>query len=248
MKRLQNKRVWLGGGAGAALLIIAVAWFMFIGPELSSASALQSQAAATRQQNAVLQAKLGELQVKSSKITKYTASLKAALSALPYDSGLPAFTRQLSAQARVDEVAISGVVVGSVSAVVAAAPAVGGVAPAVAGAAPAAPAPATPTDTTGATPTTPIGPTSAAGSLYSVLVTIESKGTLVHQLGFLHDVRTAGPRRVLITSSQIVAGAGKGGSIDRAAVFTTQLTIFSAPQSPAQVVQLNKLLSNKIGH
>ncbi len=247
MKRLQDKRVWLGGGAGAALLIVAVAWFMFIGPELSSASALQSQAAATRQQNSVLQAKLGELQVESTKITKYTASLKAALSALPYDSGLPAFTRQLSAQARVDRVAISSVVVGSVTAVVPAVPAVAGAAPAVAGAAPAAPA----TDTGAAaptTPTTPIGPTSAAGSLYSVQVTIESKGTLVHQLGFLHDVRTAGPRRVLITSSQIVAGAVNGASIDRAAVFTTQLTIFSAPQSPAQIVQLNKLLSNKIGH
>lgn len=237
MDRLQDKRVWLGGGAVAALLILAVGWFMFVGPERSSADDLRSQAAATQQENSVLQSKVRSLQVKSTQLAKYTSSLKAALEALPVDSGLPAFTRQVSAQAKANGVAVSSVVVGGVAAVAAAAP----VAPATA---------ATGATSASSTTPTPAAVTAtAAGGLFSVQVTIQSNGTLAHQLAFINDIRTAGPRRALINSTQVTPGTGaKEASIDGAASFTTQLTIFSAPQSPEQIAQLNKLLSGKIGN
>ncbi len=239
MSRLEDKRTWIAGGAAVALLIGAAAWYMLISPKLASATDINKQAAATEQQNTVLQAKLRTLQAKSLKIRAFTASLRAALLALPYDSGLPAFTRQLSARAKANSVSLSSITVGSVTAVTAAT------------------TPTTSTDTgsVAPTPTTTStdGATAApvavnpAGSLYSVQVTIVSDGTLARQIDFLSDIRTAGPRRVLLTSTQISPGTGAGASIDSRAGFTTQLTVFSAPQTPGQIAQLKKLLRGKLG-
>ena len=236
MDRLQNKRFWLGGGAVAALLIVALGWFMFIGPEMSSASDLRNQAAAARQQNALLQLKVTSLQKKSTQLSRYTDSLKTALSALPFDSGLPAFTRQLSAQANSHQVSITSVVVGGITAIAAGAPV------------------ATTTDPASAAPTTstttpPVGTNTAGGGLYSVAVTVQSSGTLARQLAFINDIRTAGPRRAMVNSAQLTPGVGaKESSIDAMVAFTTQLTVFSAPQPPAKIAALTKLLSGKIGN
>lgn len=241
MERLQDKRVWLGGGAVAALLIVAIGWFMFIGPELSSTSDLHAQAAATRQQNSQLQLRVKSLQVKSTQLDRYTKSLNDALAALPFDSGLPAFTRQLSSQAAANHVAVTSVAVGGITSV----------APAVA-TAPGTTDPASATDPTSTATTAPTpgaAGTTAAGGLFSVQVTVQSSGSLAHQLAFLNDIRTAGPRRALLTSTQFTPGLGsKVASIDGSAALTTQLTIFSAPQTPEQIAQLKKLLSGKIGN
>lgn len=237
MKRFQNRRVWLGGGGFAAVLIVAIGWFMFIGPELASTRELRDQAAATRQENSVLQLKVKSLQVKSGQLSRYTTELRAAALALPADSGLPAFTRQLSTQAAANRVTLTSVAVGGISAAAGAAPPV---------------APAGETTPTEAAPaaTTPTGaaPAAAAG-LVAVQLTVQSNGTLAHQLAFLADVRLAGPRRALVTASQITPGVGAGASsIDGASSFSTQLTVFSAPQTPAQIAQLKKLLSGDIGN
>lgn len=239
MKRVQDKRVWIGAGVAAAVLIVAVGWFMFIGPELSSTRDLHSQATTTQQQNALLQQKVHSLQVKSTKLNRYKSSLNAALLALPADSGLPAFTRQINAQAGRNQVVVSSVVVGGISAIVST------VAPAAtpAGSAPTAGAVATPAATPAA------GAPATAGSVFSVQVTVQSSGTLAHQLDFLSAVRTAGPRRALVTGSQVTPGTGANAtSIDGAASFMTQLTIFSAPQTPEQIVQLKKLLNGNVGN
>jgi hypothetical protein len=245
MKKSQDRRFWILGGAVAAVLIVVVGWFMFIGPELASTRSLHDQAATTRQQNTLLQQKVKSLRLKSSKLAVYTSALKSALSALPSDSGLPAFTRQLAAQAKDRGVALNSVVVGEITAMAPAAPAPAAVPAAV-------PAPAdgaaTPTTTTTAPAVIP-ATTSAAGSLFSVAVTVQSDGTLVHQLAFLNDIRTAGSRRALITGCQLTVGTGaKKVSLDEAAAFTTQLTIFSAPQTPEQTVQLARLLSGNVGN
>jgi hypothetical protein len=237
MDRLEDKRIWLGGGGVIGLLIVVVAWFMFIGPERSSADDLNAQAASTRQQNDVLQAKVHALQVKSQHLSKYTSSLQAALEALPFDSGLPAFTRQLSAQGTANSVDVSSVVVGGITSVGASAPA--------------AAAPAEDSTSTAPTTTTTTAPAAApvAGGLFSVAVTVQSSGTLTNQLAFLKAIQTAGPRRALVTSAQITPGNGaKEASIDGVSSFTTSLTVFSAPQTPAQVAQLKTLLTGKIGN
>ena len=240
MDRFQDKRVWLGGGVVAAALIAAIGWFMFIGPEFASTSALNAQTAATQDQNNLLQLKLKALEVKRTQLDKYTSSLKQALLSLPLDSGLPAFTRQLTAQAGASGVHLVSIAAGAVSPVLAAAPVA--------------------TDTASATPSPSPSPTSSdgvvaapvptvAGGLFSIQVTVQTDGSLVHQLAFLNAVRTAGARRALVTSTQAAPDAKAAeASIDQQSTFNTQLTIFSAPQTPAQAAQLEALLSGKIGN
>ncbi|MGH8961818.1 MAG: hypothetical protein ACRDWT_11625, partial [Jatrophihabitantaceae bacterium] len=73
MTSLQDKRVWLGGGAVAAVLVAAASWFFVINPELSSADSLRSQADAANQQNLVTQAKVTSLEAKTKDLSKLTA-------------------------------------------------------------------------------------------------------------------------------------------------------------------------------
>jgi hypothetical protein len=79
-------------------------------------------------------------------------------------------------------------------------------------------------------------------------VTVECRGRLGDQIAFLSAVRTAGARRVLISSLQISPGVGSNAaSISGAARLSTRLDIFSAPQTLAQTRQLKKLLSGDLG-
>ena len=182
MDRFQDKRVWLGGGVVAALLIVARLVHVHRPGARVDRVTCNAQAAATAQPKHLLQPKLKALQVKSTQLDKYTSSLKQALLSLPFDSGLPAFTRQLSAQA-----GASGVDREQRRRrwrrppVLAAAPVATRLG-----------------NSTRSSPTSSTGvaaPRSAtvAGGLFSVQVTVQSDGTLAHQLAFLNAVRTAGP-------------------------------------------------------
>src|SRR5437879_1673871 len=97
MTRSNADRLWIMGGAVAALLLVALAWFFAVSPELSSASSLKSQTADAQTQNITLQAKIRKLQDDNQKMATIQASLADARKALPVDAGLAAFTRQLVA-------------------------------------------------------------------------------------------------------------------------------------------------------
>ncbi len=211
--RLSSTRVWLIGGALLALVIVAVGWTVFIGPELSTTSDLRDQSVETQHANDLLQVKARSLEDKSTRMAQLTSSLRAAEAALPSDSGLPDFTRQINAQATAAGVVITSVVVG------APAPVVG---------------------------TTPAS--AAEGGLFSMPVTVECRGRLDDQVAFLSAVRTAGARRVLISSVQVSPGVGaKAASISGQSRLSTRLQIFSAPQTLAQTRQLKKLLAGDLG-
>jgi Tfp pilus assembly protein PilO len=211
--RLSDTRVWLVGGALLALVIAAVGWTVFIGPQLSTTRDLRDQTVETQRANDLLQVKARSLEDKSTRMGQLTASLRAAEAALPSGSGLPDFTRQINAQATAAGVVITSVVVG-------------------------APAPVA-----GATPASAVD-----GGLFSMPVTLESRGALSDQIAFLGAVRTGGARRVLISSLQVSPGVGaKGASISGESRLSTRLEIFSAPQTPAQTRQLKKLLSGDLG-
>jgi hypothetical protein len=211
--RLSGTRVWLIGGALLALVIAAVGWTVFIGPELSATSVLRAQTVETRHANDLLTVEARSLEEKSTRMAALTASLRAAEAALPSDSGLPDFTRQINAQAKAAGVVVTSVVVGA------------------------------PEPVAGATPTS-----TAEGGLFSMSVNLESRGRLGSQVAFLGAVRTAGARRVLISSLQVSPGVGsKAASIRGASRLSTQLRIFSAPQTLAQTRQLKKLLSGDLG-
>jgi hypothetical protein len=205
----QDKRVWLGGGALVAVLIAVVSWFMVISPELSSANSLRSQATDADFQNSLTQSKVSKLKLQADHPGRLTASLETALNALPKASGLPAFTRQLNAQAAATDVRVASIVIGAIAL-----------------ANPTTPAASVPATTPGST----VVPATAAGSVFAIPVTVVSTGNLIRQLMFLEAVQALGPRRALVTSTQFApAGNNQTAPIDRAAQLTVQLTVFSAP-------------------
>ncbi|MDQ1733274.1 MAG: hypothetical protein QOK10_3433 [Pseudonocardiales bacterium] len=216
MTRSNADRLWIMGGAVAALLLVALAWFFAVSPELSSASSLKSQTADAQTQNITLQAKIRKLQDDNQKMATIQASLADARKALPVDAGLAAFTRQLVAAG-----VQNGVTVVSVSAST----------------------PILPTAKTGAAAPAAGKSTSAAGQLYAIPVTLTAKGAPANELKFLAALQGTGKRAALIVSTQLSADTtarANGNSIQ----MSVQLQVFVAPQSPADQAALDKLLSS----
>ena len=215
----QDKRLWLCGGAIVAVLIVLLGWFYVIHPELSAASSHRDQAESARTQNIVLEGKNNKLKVQNDDAAALRAGLAAALAELPYDSGLPEFTRQVSAQATEHSMLLSSIVVGN------AVPVVG-----------------PSTDDAGTTDTAATA--AASTGLVTIPITVIATGLGSSQLAFLTALQVTGPRRALVTAVQIAPlGGGEAVGSDAESTMTLQLTVFSAPLSPAAQTELEKLLS-----
>jgi hypothetical protein len=231
MIRTQDTRLWTIGGALATVVLAAAGWFMAVHPVLADTADVKSQTASTLMQNDIARTKVAQLAAQHAKVGALSAELRAAIAALPLDNGLPAFTRQLSAQASANHVQLGSVTVGSI-------------APMVATAAAAATPAATPATTDpAATPAAPATGTADPGALVAIQITVNSTGTATRQLAFLHAIRVTGARRALVTSTNLAVADGQ--SIDGTCTMTNQITIFSAPRSAAAQAQLQKLLNSK---
>jgi hypothetical protein len=217
---LEDKRVWLVGGAVLALVIALAGWLVVISPKLSATQALRDDTDGTQAQNAVLEAKVAKLAQQNNKVGELTTSLRTALTELPFDSGLPEFTRQLSTQATLQSVTLTSITVGAATPVAATVPV------------------ATPTTTTTGS-TTSTTPAASASALVSIPITLASTGATADQVAFLKAIQEDGPRRALVTSVTMGSVSGNSGTM------TVQLNVFSAPLSAAAQAQLEKLLTGK---
>jgi hypothetical protein len=159
MNALKSERFWLVGGALAAVVVAAGAWFAAIGPELSNASSLDAQTADAQTQNLTLQAKIRKLQQDSADMPALTTALQQARTALPVDIGIADYTRQLSDYANKNHVVVTGINASS---------------PISATAKPGLPA-------------APVG--SAAGQLFALPLTVIVKGSVADDLGYLKAVQ-----------------------------------------------------------
>jgi hypothetical protein len=211
-------KLWMYGGVVGCVLLAIIAWFAFVSPALSHVSSVKSQTSQARQQNDVLRAKIAHLRQVDAGIAGLRAQVGQERQALPTVDGLPAFTRQLQAQAAAVHVVLTSISAGT---------------PAVVGSGAAtAPAPAVGTAT------------NAAGKLYSIPVTLVTNGSLGPQRSILNQVQAIGPRRALVTSVNFSPGStATTTSIDNNVTMTVQMLIFVAPQSPAAEAQLKKQLS-----
>lgn len=115
MKALNDRRFWIGGSFLIAALLVAVSWLFLISPKLSDASSLRGSAASADTQNIVLQSKLAKLKKANDNKAQLIVSLAQSLAALPTDSGLPDFTRQLSLQATANGVSLTSLAIGTIS-------------------------------------------------------------------------------------------------------------------------------------
>jgi hypothetical protein len=215
MSALQNDKVWIGGGAAAATLLIAGTWFLAIGPELTHASSLRDQTRSTQLQNTVLQSKTNRLRQDSANLPKLTGQLRAQLDSLPVGSDLAEYSRQLDRQATASRVDLRGITVGAPGAVTA----------------------------TGASGGGPGTGGAAAGRLFGIPITLTTVGPLSSQRSFLTALQDDGPRASLVGSTKIVpTGTQAVNSIDPGSSMTTQLTVFVAPRSATDTAQLNSEL------
>lgn len=226
MKRsaLDDRRLWLAGGAFAVVLIAVASWFFLISPRFASADDLDGQHQDAQSQNSVLAAKNAKLAAASRNLGALRGKLTSALTALPPDTALAAFTRDVTAIAAAGRVSLSTISISPPADPTLAAP------PAPAGSSPTAASP-----TPGAAP--------AAANVVTIDVTLTTSGTLLRQQAFLHDLQ-GGTRRVLVASSQLsVAGNSRTHSVDAVTSMTTQLRIFTAPMTAAQL----KSVQNDLG-
>jgi len=240
---LQNRRVWIAGGVLVAFLIIAASWLLLINPKFASARELRSQAEAAQLQASQLSAKVRKMAEQDEHFGALKAKLAAALEALPTNSGLPAFTREVAKAAEVSHVTVSSIAVGTVSPVVAALPT----------SVPTTTTPSAPDSASSTAAPVPAATTSAATNQFTIAVTLTSTGKLAAQTRFLNLVEH-GARRVLVSSSDITAGstsaapgskAGQavGNTVDTSATMTTSLTLFTSTMSPGQFAVVQRLLA-----
>jgi Tfp pilus assembly protein PilO len=90
-------RIWFFAGAAVIVALTIASWFLLISPKYVEAADIRDQAEGTRAQLVTLQRKLTDLQRESSQLPQFQAALQKNQQALPLDSGVPDFLRQLQA-------------------------------------------------------------------------------------------------------------------------------------------------------
>jgi Tfp pilus assembly protein PilO len=102
-------RIWIFAGAAVIVALVTVSWFLLISPKYTEAAGIRDQAEDTRAQQITLQHKVAELKQQYSQLPRFRAALKKIQLALPADSGMPDFLRQLQASGDKTSVSVSNV-------------------------------------------------------------------------------------------------------------------------------------------
>jgi Tfp pilus assembly protein PilO len=105
-------RLWAIGGALAAAVLVAVGWFLFISPQNSQTTDLRARTAAAQQRITSLNHRLGELRQQNTDLARYQAELARDREALPKESALSNFLRELQDAGDSAGISVSGLVVG----------------------------------------------------------------------------------------------------------------------------------------
>jgi type IV pilus assembly protein PilO len=102
-------RIWVIAGAAAIALLTVASWFLLISPKYAEADDVRTQVDGTQAQLIALRKKIAGLEEQKSRLSTYKAALEANQRALPADSGVPDFLRQLQASGEATGVKVSGV-------------------------------------------------------------------------------------------------------------------------------------------
>lgn len=233
MPRSQLERAWLIGGVLIGLIMVVLAYLVFIGPQRSSTSQVNQKVGNAQVQNEILRAKVEALTAQNKNLASYQHAWQQAELALPSTSGLPDFLRSLQAIGTATSTDVTTLTVGAPTDLtpVTSSPAATG-----SGAS---------SGSTGAAGTSsakgigkPAG--SAASKVYALPITAQVTGTDTQLADFLTQLQSVQPRAVLI--SQVTEGAvATGGTTQKGKnASTLQLTMqaFVAPSSQVEADQL----------
>jgi type IV pilus assembly protein PilO len=102
-------RLWLIAGAAVIALLSVVTWFLLVSPAHTEASDLRAEADTTRAQATELRKRTAVLKKEKADLPELEATLAAYQDALPSDSGVPAFLRQLQDSGGKVGVVVSGI-------------------------------------------------------------------------------------------------------------------------------------------
>lgn len=206
MTRLRTiDKMWMGGGAAGSLMVIAIGWFFFISPQHAQANDYRAQTSEAVSRNDLLLRKLSTLREQSKKLDEYKATLTRDQSALPSESGLPNFLRQLQTLGGATQVSITTVTIAPPTPMI--------------------PAPAGTVANATTAPTNPTTPTAKSSAISSIAVTLNASGR-VEQLGmFLDQLQHVQPRAVLISQADLKPASETGSTVTASGQTTLALSI-----------------------
>jgi type IV pilus assembly protein PilO len=106
-------RLWIFAGAAFTVALAVISWFFLISPQYAEAAEVRNETSGTEIQIVKLNKRIAELEQQKTKLPQFKRALKANRAALPSDSGLPDFLRQLQSSGdnlnvTVDGVSVSG--------------------------------------------------------------------------------------------------------------------------------------------
>ena len=108
-------RLWMIAGAAVVALLGIVTWFLAVGPQRSDEADLRSRTQTAREQADDLRRRIVKLKADQARLGVLTEARDARKDALPADSGVPAFLRQLQGTGTKVGVEVSGLTVGDPS-------------------------------------------------------------------------------------------------------------------------------------
>ncbi|GAA4177723.1 hypothetical protein [Gryllotalpicola koreensis] len=222
---MNANRLWMLGGAVAAVAIVVLGWIVGISPQLQQASAADDQKVSAQSQLQQTELQLTQLKKDYASIGQLKAQLSTLQQSLPGTSQVTDFVRQLAQQSAAAGVAVSSITVGEPTAY---APAASGSAPA----ASPAPSPSAPTPSATAAPSTGPTPNATAAAVAPPVstdplvtsanfvmlpVTLSISGEQAGLMSFTSSVQNQGPRLFLVNKIDLKQGAGAADSQSGAA-------------------------------
>jgi Tfp pilus assembly protein PilO len=219
MPKGQLERLWLGAGCVAALVMLLIGYFLFIGPQRSSTEGVNGRVSAAQLQNDTLQRRITTLDQQSKDLARYQSELAQAQLALPATSGLPDLLRTLQSIGNATLANVSSLNVG------------------------------TPTDVTSlsgaAVPAAAAGSTNPANTaarlhIYALPITAQVSGSVAQLNSFLTQLQSVQPRAVLISQITQTSGTGAASATTTGATgLTLTMQAFVAPTGAVESAQLS---------
>jgi Tfp pilus assembly protein PilO len=112
MRTRHADRLWVIAGVAVVALLVVLTWLLLVKSQHTEAADLDEQTDAYVTQADKLRKQNAKLAADQAGIDELTKEYNALATALPPDSGVPAFLRQLQASGNVVDVDVSGVTVG----------------------------------------------------------------------------------------------------------------------------------------